>query len=300
MTRIYFYRTSSGSVACKLTWDENESFEYDAGRGRDVRRNKGEDRNEYQLVVSLPYLNRFLDINGIDSEEVAIDPRSIDYFYSFQCGDEMKVSVSLTDRFIDEWWNCDVPNLYRHRVNKEGKRNIWGIKRLYFTNGLVEVSAHAVRIGDALTQEEVNRLIRGREENWVAREMLKALEARKLSESEIARLKDMVTQYEARIQEVIDRHASEIRESVADLKDGDYGPDSGFLYICTLNPEIMEAKTRLQNVPDIESRFAAHHLNLTMPVKSQSTTVLRKAFETLQWIVKRETGEDLYCQVVLD
>jgi hypothetical protein len=227
--KVLIYKTSGGGVSCKVNpGDDRHSVTYHRGRGKLFRWNKGEDRNEYPLIVSFSYLDDFLSANGIDYRTVEIDKNSVDVFYGYSHGRGETFFVNLTQRNVDSWWNYDAPDLYRYSVNKDRHTNMWGLNLICFCNKLVEWGWSGTYIDEDITEEEVEKLTKGHETSHISEEMWRVLNAQKLSDGEVEFLAKEVKKYEEQIQAVIDKHKDEILASIQGMKDGAYGLDCGF------------------------------------------------------------------------
>lgn len=298
--KVWIYRTSGGSVSCKVNLgDDRRSITYHRGKGKKYRWNHGEDHKEYPLIVSFSYLEEFLDVNGVNYKSVEIDPRSVDKFYGYSDWSRDHYFVNLTPANVNRWWNHDCPDLYRYTVNKERRSNWFGLNLICFSNKLVECGWNGTYIDEDITKEEVEKLTRGHETSHVAEEMWRVLNAQTLSDGEIEYLAQQVKAYEDKIQAVIDAHKDEILSSVEGMQDGAYGLDCGFLNIYTTNPQYNEQKGLLKNVRHKDISHAPW-MNVRMPWEPQSLTIKRKEFEKVKEVVYRELGETLYCKTVLD
>lgn len=295
------------TVACKINLGDRMGYTYHQGSGRSISRNKGKDREEYPYLVSMNYLEEFLYLNKVE-DYIEIDPNSIDEFYNF----ENKYFVKPTEKWVNTWWNYDCPYLYRYIVNKERKRDVFGINPVCRMDVLVEPSFSGAYIGDDITKEEVAAFTRNRENTGIAKEMEAMLEARNLNENkeEVERLEKEVKSYEAKVQKVIDENEQEIlqymydknvleRKEDGDFKEKFFGLDCGFLNIFTSNAKYNKAKRLLRNI-DNTSTLHAKWMNLNLPLSSQSLTVKRTGFEIIKKLVEKNIGEELYCTTMLD
>lgn len=301
--RLYYYKTGN-RVSCKVNLNQN-GYSYHGGRGKEVRYNRGEDREEYPLIVSVGYIEEFLDINGVRYEDVLVDPRSVDRFYSF----EGVVSPSLSPKFVDTWYDYDCPHLYRHEVNKNRHTNLLGMPLPHFTTVLVEASFSSVHVDESLTEEEAEKLIRGREGTRIAKEILNRLMANRLTQDEIDEIEEEVKRFDRKVQEVIDRHAQDVLEFLAKkyfniskweggklyIDENHFGLDCGFLHVYTTEREYNRKRSILKNCTS-----ASPWMDVRMPYACQSVTLQRDQFNFIQPIVERELGIHLYAQVVLD
>lgn len=92
--KLYYYRTSSGTVSCKIKTNSC-SLRYSRGMGRAIRINRGDDSAEYPLIISAHYLLDFLYKNNIDYKNILIDPQSIEVFYMFNNYTSANLTPSL-------------------------------------------------------------------------------------------------------------------------------------------------------------------------------------------------------------
>jgi|GEM_PF-5099428 len=171
--RLYYYR-SGNHVAVKLDWGKN-SYRYTVGRGKEIRLNRGKDSKEYPYIVSVNYIMDFLATNGVRDEDIWVDPRSVDVFYSF----DGKVSASLTPSFVEQWWNYDCPDLSRHNPNKYRDTNLLGMPICHFTTTLVESTYSEDYVDSSITEEEFKALTRGREETRLYKTIKNVFEAQR-------------------------------------------------------------------------------------------------------------------------
>lgn len=304
--RILYYRTGN-RVTVKLGWGK-DTCKYHTGRGKEIRLNRGNDYKEYKLIVSLAYIEDFLYLNDVLCDDVWVEEGSIKSCYRFND----KISVNLTPAFVREWYNYDAPTLERIQPNigKCGV-NMLGMGLLHFTTNLVESWKY---IAEDITLEEAEALMRGYEHTGISREICNALKARELKD-QIDDIKSWVEAYDARIQNVIDKNAEVITNSLviafydrATLTTGtdetpssfhfndDFGFDCGFLNIRVNDSEYMEKRSILRNALNSVSSY----MNLKLPIFSQSTTFMRKQFEIVREIVKEKTGIELVGHTVLD
>lgn len=297
--KLLIYKTSNGGVSCKVNLgNDRHGVSYHRGKGNKFRWNKGKDREEYPLIVSYSYLDSFLDVNGVDYKTVEIDKNSLDVFYGYSDWNGEHYFANLTPKNVEEWWNYDVPDLYRYTVNKDRHTNWFGLNLICFSNKLVESGWSGTYIDEDITEEEVIKLTVGREASHVATEMWRVLNAQKLSDGEVEFLIQEVKKYEEKIQAVIDKHQDEILASIQGMVDGSYCLDCGFLNIYTKNPQYNERKGLLKNRQKDIGR--GQWMNVRMPYEPQSLTIKEKEFQKVKEIVARELGEELYCQTVLD
>lgn len=296
---VLIYKGARNSVLCKIgpTKDNSKFFVT-----KKTRYNSGADSSDYPLIVSVSDLYGFLEANKIHDTEVEIDPDSIDVFYSFDCADREKFAAVPTKGFVDRWWNHDCPNLYRHKVNKDKSRNWIGIYLIYWSNLLVEASFYGAFIGEDITEEEVAIFSQGREHTLIYKEMMNVLNARKVTAEQAAEMEAWVRDYEQKIQKVIDDNKLAIMMSISHCFNPDgsekiFGLDCGFLNVYTTNQEYNRRKGLLKNID--KSRFFGS-MSLKLPYETQSLTIKRIEFDAIREIVKKETGEDLYCKTMLD
>lgn len=311
--KVYYYKTGN-RVAVKLKWDKS-SYHYTVGRGKEVRLNRGEDHHEYPHIVSVDYIMDFLCQNDIRDEDIWVDPRSIDEFYSFN----NKVSVNLTPSFVAEWWNYDCPNIYRLTPNKYRHTNMMGMPICHFTNQLVESSWTADYIDEDITEQEFKALTLGHEDTRICKTIKSVLDARKIQEDEakVSEIRAKVNEFDNKVQEVINNNENEIlnflknefKERVVYLPDAEkegkkhdfriddnFGLDCGFINIQTTNKEYMDKRTLLRQLDKNVSPW----MKVSLPYFSQSTTLNRVQFQKVKEIVERETGIELYAHTVLD
>jgi len=303
--KLYYYRTGNGGVSCKVNLNSG-SYRYTQGRKRAVRRNKGEDQEEYPLIVSISYLLEFLDDNYIDYKNILIDERSIETFYVF----ENFVSERLTPGFVAQWWNYDCPDLFRCSVNKDGQGyNMLGEKLPHFYKKLVECSYYGVYVDEDITEEEARAIAKGREHTAIYKEIQSVLEAKRTTLEELEAKLAANRAYERRIQNIINNNRdvildflkNEFRDRIVSedpLRINDaFGLDCGFLYVYTSNPEYTENARILKDSP-LSSEISIG-LDIEFPYKSQSLTLMRAQFDIIKEVARRY-GENLYCKCVLD
>ncbi|MGV2885945.1 hypothetical protein [Paenibacillus taichungensis] len=305
--RVLYYRTGN-RVAVKLGW-ENTSWRYHSGRGKEIRMNRGDDYQEYKLIVSLSYIEDFLYMNDISCEDVWVDENSIQACYRFND----KISVNLTPAFVREWYNYDAPTLERisPNIGKRGETMV-GMHLCHFTTNLVEGWKY---IAEDITVEEANALMKGYEHTGISKEIGNKLKARELEEAgQIEELKKWVEAYDEKIQTVIDANSQTIINALAVAfydrvrpatgTDGsatvqfndNFGFDCGFLNIQVNDSEYAEKRGILRNAISSVSSY----MELKLPIFSQSTTFMRKQFEIVRDLVKGKTGIELIGHTVLD
>lgn len=298
--KVLIYKTSNGGVSCKVNLNNGlKGFGYCQGRGKQVRWNKGKDRQEYPINVSLSFLDEFLYTNGIDCETVEIDKNSIDVFYGYWVEDKHIIFTTLSEANIKKWWDYNAPDFWKYEVNKDQSCNSLGMKLVYFCNTLVEHgSGGEIYVDNNMTEEEAQIITKGHETTKIAKEIQYLLDSCKLSDEEVKSLTEKIKEYESQIQSIIDKYQDEILDSVKDIEDGSYRFDFGFLYIYTENQQYNDWKGLVKN----RKNDLGHNqwLKVYMPYTSQSLTIKMREFEKVKEVVFRELGEKLYCTTILD
>lgn len=301
--RALIYRNKSGGISVKLLFLDKPlrgfTFKYRVGTKRSIKINTDADRDKYQMVVGFSVLESFLSINGIGSSEVEVDPTSIDTFYGFKDN----YVVKPTKGFIDKWWGCDCPDLYRYMVNKDGHTNFFGLRLACFSNKLVEASYMGAYIDPTITEEEVNLFAGDKQHTNIYKEMMGVVDARKLTDEKHKEMTDWIEAYEENIQKVIDDNKLVIMLHINDMFDEDgceipFGLDCGFLNVFTENEEYNKLKVVIKN----SKRGASPRwlTGLKLPYETQSLTIKKKEFEKIKEVVYAATGEVLYCKTMLD
>ncbi len=305
--KLYYYRTSSGTVSCKIKTN-SYSLRYSRGMGRAIRINRGDDSAEYPLIISAHYLLDFLYKNNIDYKNILIDPQSIEVFYMFN----NYTSANLTPSFIKRWWEHGCPDLFRCSVNKDGKgQNFLGQKLPHFSTKLVESSFYGdYLVNNDITEEEAEFLTRGYEDSSLYKEIYSVLEAKKMSLDELENKLKEIQEYEKWIQKAIDDNKDEIFDFLkSEFSDriiteeplrinDDFGFDCGFIRVLTTNPEYNKNAKLIKNSPLYNKINLG--LDISFPYGSQSLTLMTKQFNKIREVVKRETGENLYCKTMYD
>jgi len=307
---LLYYKTGS-RVSVKVNLHKN-GYTYTRGYGREIRKNKGKDMDEFPFLVSVRYIESFLHANGVRDEDIYVDPRSVDRFYSF----EEVVSPNLTPAFVEEWYNRDCPVLYRHKPNKDRGVSILGLPLCHFTTPLIEVSWSSVYIDKSLTEEEADQIIRVHDDTRIAREIRNMQEARKLEESgQLEKIRAHIEEYDRKVQAVIDKHAPVILKELASrfphisewrmrengepvlyINENALGLDCGFLFVHSTDAEYNKKRSILSKTQSSVGTW----MNVHMPYVCQSTTLLRAQFEIVKPIVERELGVTLVGHTVLD
>lgn len=295
MTKMLFYKTGNDSISVKLDW--REGYRYQQGTGRSIRRNKGKDAKEYPLIVSYNVLDNFMSNNGLTSDNVVVDEKSVEKFYGFYDSWKRKwfVSANLSEGFVSEWWNYDCPDIYRLAPNRDGHSNYFGIKLYCFENLLCESSFYATYVGSDITEEEVEKLTKGREHTSICKEMNLMIKSRKVSNEEIEEMKIFVRDFEEKVQTIVDLFEDEITEAVSTFNDS---PPAGFLNIYTNNREYNEKKSMLRELD--KSGHHAKWLNVKLPVQVQSIDVQRMQFDIVKEKVSKALNIDLHSETRLD
>ncbi|QUH22107.1 hypothetical protein [Alkaliphilus sp. B6464] len=294
LDRIKFF-SNGNRMSVKISSDKIKGgYKYRQGKGRKVNRNKGNDKDEYPIIVTFDFLETFLDLNNIDSKTVEIDPDSIDEFYGFDNWGKLVTFRTPTPKWIDLWWGYDCPTLYRFTVNKERRKNWVGLNLICFQNQLLEWSYTGTYVDEDITKKEVEFFTKGHEQTHISNEMWKVIEAKELKKSEIEFLKKEVAAYEEKIQKVIDDHTGEIITYVGGLNNGLFG----WLDIHTQNKQYNDQKGLLKNTEHSKNR--SPHLNLKLPINSPILSVQEKQFKIIRTLVQRELGEELYHSTILD
>lgn len=302
---LLYYRTGS-RVSVKVNL-QRSGYRYTQGRGKEIRYNKGADREQFPLIVSASYIEDFLYTNGVRDEDLLVDPDSVDQFYGF----DGHVSVNLTPGFISEWYNYDCPTLYRYSPNKERHTNMLGMPICHFSNNLVESTWTTVYIDESITEKEAEALMKDYGHTRISSEIRNVLKAKKVKESgQLEAVERYVNQFDQQIQQVINHHHVQIMNELATrlgvraktgtdgaiMIDNNFGLDCGFLNIYTTHPEYKEKRSILRNAKSSVSPW----MNLSLPYSTQSTTVQRMQFDIIKGIVKKELGIDLYAETLLD
>jgi hypothetical protein len=255
--RLLYYWTGN-TVFVKMK--SNGTLNTMKGFGRKFWNNDGDDRDEFNLIVSLDYIMEFLHQNGIRDQDTLIDARSIDCCYAFK----ERIALNLTPEFVREWYEKGCPELLKITPNKVKGINIFGMPIVHFTITLVASNGINVFINQDMSKEEAKALMKGFEHTWISEEIQCMLKARELIESEkSSEVEKWVREYDARIQKIIDDNAIRIfnrmimkyperlqaafidAHSLSVKFDDDFGPDCGFLQIRPKDAEYQE-KRRLE------------------------------------------------------
>lgn len=307
---LLYYR--SGRKAMVKVNINKSSYTYTIGRKREVRFSKQDDREQFPLIVSVNYIEEFLHQNKVRDEDIFVDPKSIEQFYTYS----NQISVNLTPGFVSEWYNYDTPFLKRHVVNKHRHTTMLGMPICHFSHTLVESSWSADYISEDITEEEAGKLSKGYEHTRITNEINNVLRARKAKESgEIEEIKQFVHEYDARVQHIIDVYKNDILHALAtkfgtisqlktgtddqvtlSINDNEFGFDCGFLYISSADREYTDKRSVLSKASDSESKW----MKLQLPYWSQSTTVMKEQFNIVKDIVKSQLNVQLYGHTVLD
>ena len=257
-----------------------------------TRRNTASDSNEWPSIIE-NYGTAEAHINDFEVAE-----ESIDHFYNFA----NKYYGELTKEAVEDWWNHDCPDLFRYYPNKENGENHWGLNLMSFKNKMLEVHFKDTYVQE-ITEEEADKLIKGREDTLIAKEIKAYFKSDELDEETIKHYEEEIEYYESRIEMLFDRYKEEMIEeldgkSFTVTEDGiDFGPfrmDCGFLNIYTKNEKITEMKKVLSN------KDHSKWLSVRLPVSPQSINIKRDIFNYLAGKVKEEIGEELYCTTMLD
>lgn len=308
-THILYYRTGS-RVSVKVNLQRN-GYSYRQGRGKEIRYNKGEDRSEFPLIVSVNYIEDFLYINDVRDEDIYVDPKSVEHFYTF----DNKVSVNLTPSFIAEWYNYDCPVLVRHTPNKYRHVNMLGMPICHFSHTLVESTWSEDYISKDMTEDEANRLMADYGHTRISREIRNMLTARRLERSgELDQMEQFVKEFDSKVQAVINKHEKEILVqlsqrlgAMAELKTGtdgvvsitvnenSFGLDCGYINISCADSEYTQKRSILRN-----ARSYSPWMEIRLPYEGQSVTVKRMQFDIIKGMVEKELGITLYAHTTLD
>lgn len=308
-TKILFYR-SGNSVAVKVKLPK-AGYTFIKGEGKKIRDNRGKDKENYPLIVSACHIDEFLTINQVREADVLVDAKSLKQFYIF----DQKPSVNLTPGFISEWYNHDCPELYRVTPNPHNQRGetMLGTLPIQFENLLVESSWSSVYVDEDITAEEVARLSSGYEHTRITKELRSVLKAKEIKgTSKIEELTSEVVAYDQRVQEVLNQNQSRIlsalvtafpervvqnSENPADFKINDnFGLDCGFVYVNTTDEGYTEKRNLLANASSSMSK----HMNVRLPLASQSLTLNRVQFDEAARIVQESLGIQLYANMVIN
>lgn len=308
---LLYYKTGS-RVSVKVNLNKN-GYTYTKGRGNEVRYNRGKDKEEFPIIVSVSYISDFLFDNGVRDEDVYVDPRSIDRFYYF----ENKISHNLTPSFIEEWYDYDCPTLYRVEPNKNRHTNMLGMPLCHFSTSIIESTWNSVYVDDSILKDEAEKIINVYPNTRVAEELRNVLRAKELKNSgELLRIEEFVREYDAKVQEVIDKHEEEILKKLythfsnfSTLKTGTdgsidlyinenhFGLDCGFIYIQPRDSRYKEYRSILRNAKD---NYVSQWMDITLPYNCQSVTIKEVEFKIIKEIVKKELGIELIAHTVLD
>jgi len=302
---LLYYRTGS-RVAVKVNLQKN-GYRYHEGRGKEVRYNRGEDRDKFPLVVSATYIDDFLYTNNIRDEDLFVDPDSVEQFYGF----DGQISVNLTPRFVDEWYNYDCPTLYRYTPNKERHTNMLGMPICHFSTNLVESTWSDAYVNESITEKEAEALTKDYSHTLISREIRNALRAKKIKESgQVEEIEKFVNAFDQKVQRVIHKHHHYIMSELTSrlgtraktgtdgttVIDTNFGLDCGFINIYTTDPEYKEKRSILRNAKSSTSPW----MDIELPYATQSTTIQRMQFDIIKDIVSQELGITLYAQTLLD
>lgn len=307
--KLLYYKTGN-RVAVKMKWHLSH-FKYRVGRGREFRLNKGEDYIEYPLIVSVSYIEDLLYQNGIRDEDVLVSIESVDAFYSF----DDQISVNLTPRFVDTWWNYDCPIIYRHTPNKYRHTNMLGMPIPHFTTSLIESTYREAYVDEDITEEEALQLIKGRENTMIGKTVMAQLKAQQLKEDleKVELIRYAVSSFDDKIQGIISQNAEEIKDTLIKefpervsykivegekrlVLNDNFGLDCGWVNIYTTDPSYVNNRTLLRQLDN----KVAPWMDLKLPYMSQSVTVQEVQFKKIQEIVQKETGIILLKSIVWD
>lgn len=297
MAKVKFEKSKSNGVSVKVNIGDDTGFTFERGMYRSIRRNEGADATEYPFIVAFKYFYRFLELNDVDYKEVEIDKNSIDIFYGYDNYGVCDYFVNPAPSKVDNWWNYDCPRLYRITVNKDEGTNILGMRLLTFEHLLCESTWSATYIGEDITEKEVKAFCRDKEHTAIYNEMLKVLEARRLKEEDIEKIKQDLHVYDAKVQAVIDTHKEEIIDAIRPYENKDFGLDCGWVNVYTYNEDYNEKRKLLKNT---KGELRVDCMDIKLPYMCQSTTVQKMQFELIKELVEQELGEKLYAQTLLD
>lgn len=245
-------------------------------------------------IPSWPAFVRFQELNKIDDEAIEVSLDSIDFFYRF----DEKYSVNLTKDFVYQWWNYDCPFLYRFRTNKDDGRTMFGNRSSVFFGTMIEPSMQRYYFDD-VTAEEVGKLFGDHPGTLGAKDAENYLSANTISQEKINAMMNVITDYDKKIQEVIDNH----RDLIVSESKGT--PDSypcGFMSIYVRADDWEEARRLIQQLPDERKNGFSFYgdCHLSWPIHCQGLDLQYKQFETIKRVVKEDLGIELYKTGVWD
>lgn len=275
-----------------------------------------EDKNT--VVCLYKNLDRILDVNKIESKDVVIDKNSIEQFYVFNDN----YFVNPTKKWVNMWWNCDCPNLYRYMPNISGTSNFFGLCLICWQNLLIESSWNYTHIEEDITEKEVEAFGEDYKHTAIYSQMQRVLKARNMTEEEKQEKIKEAEKIEKEIQDIINEHKEEIMFSTLnDFKsyceldmeevktldeeeiqnlfhkiDSQMGLDCGFLYF-----KLAKGDELFKEISEYDSNhFKDGSLNINLPIFVQSTTIKRKMAEHIKNVVEDNSNYELTYWTTLD
>ncbi len=275
-----------------------------------------EDKNT--IVCLYKNLDRILDVNEIEDEDIVIDENSIEQFYGFNDN----YFVNPTKKWVSKWWNYDCPQLYRYTPNVDGTSNFFGLCLICWQNLLIESGWNYVHVGEDITEKEVEAFGEDYKHTAIYSQMQRVLKARNMTEEEKQDKIKEAEKIEKEIQNIIDEHKEEIMFSTLnDFKsycefdmeevktldeeeiqnlfykiDSQMGLDCGFLYF-----KLAKGDELFKEISEYDSNhFKDGSLNINLPIFIQSTTIKRKMAKHIKNIVEDNSNYKLDYWTILD
>lgn len=295
------------SVTARVNLNQ-AGYGYHRGRKSDIRINKSKDKDQYPYIVALDYLQSFLDVNGIDYQDIQFSEDSIDTFYTF----DGKVGYQLTEDFVSDWIAHDCPYLYRCTVNKEGWTNMLGEQIPIGKRILIERSWHEDYVDDSITEEEYEA-IRKFGMKKLNDKMRLTLHAKGVSHKTLQKIEDEVKAFEKEVQNFIDSKKEEVflhlhklypESSIEYDENGEmklylrneFMMDCGFFYLFVEDEAFNEKKRIL----GMKGRGYGTSLNVSLPYSSQSVVVMDRQGKFLIPLLEKEFGKRFWSRYELD
>lgn len=195
-----------------------------------------------KLQVPIDYWFQFVELNkerfGLEYVgDIEIDKNSIPYYgFSMYNGNGV-YRTSLTQGFVDKFFNYDCDRIIRFEPNTENHTNCLGMRLAEFETVIYDASYCSVKIDEDTTKEECIAILQGCHPESTAAKALKAhMEALKVSDLEVELIEKKVIEYETELNDLFVRYDQLIKDFKSKLPQ--YAFDCGFTMVSTIDPEM--------------------------------------------------------------
>jgi len=264
---------------------------YHRGLKKQIAFNQDADCNEYPVIVSSNYLERFLEINKIPIKTIKIDQASLKRFYQLEIGGTVTVA-ELTPSIVSKWWGYDCPDLILVEPNLE--ENDYGTCYYspYYESRLVCWDDGGT-VSDDITEEEADRLA-GDKDNTIANRIRLKVSMRKATKLQRDSWLTEIVCYENQAQKIIDDNAGVIEAAARNAPQG----LCGWLTYQTSNVRISNLLDKLAAMGCVDREQP--NLHIRIPSTSMYLDADEAACRAVNELIVKEMGDHIWHRTYYD